>query len=281
MKYFAFILVLIWSPLTQPALSSDTLNQLAQAQLNYAAGKFNQARIDARQLETAEGYALACQAGLVIGGFQERGAAAVASLHEALQDCRLALELEPTHYRAGLSHAIALGFEGQRLRRTAYARASKQNIEALIKQYPNNALATGALGGWHAAVSLEGMFARAFLGASRAKAKALYSEALKLPDAELPLCFEYIRFLASGSRQERTEALKVLAQVGGKPPKGALEKLLKDKSLQIRNAIELDDKKMLERALEEATPFNGIDVWGSLKKTGIRAFPLEIKGSEQ
>lgn len=281
MKLFTLIMVLVCPPLTAPALASDIVNELALAQLNYAMGNFAKSRNGARQLNTAEGYALACQAGLVIGGFQEKGTAAVASLHGALQDCRLVLELEPTHYKASLSHAIALGFEGQRLRKTAYARASKQNIEALIMQYPNNALATGALGGWHAAVSLEGMFARAFLGASRAKAKALYSKAIKLPDSELPLYFDYIRFLASGNRQERTEALTILARVVEKPPKGALEKLLIDRSLQIKEAIELSDKKMLKRALEEATPFNNIDVWGSVKKTGIRSFPLSWERGKQ
>lgn len=277
MKYFVLIVVLFFSPSLPPALANNIADELALAKQDYSRGDFARARTTAQQLDTAEGYALACQSGLVIGGFQEQGIPAVMSLHGALADCRKALDLDPTHYRAGLSHAIALGFEGQRLRKTAYARASKKNIESLITRYPDNALALGALGGWHAAVSREGVFARLILDASRAEASTLYSKALQLPGAELPLYFEFIRFLASGNSLERAKALTVLAKVFEKPPNGALEKLLIDKSLQIKDAIEFNDKKLLKKALEEATPFNDIDVWGTVRKTGISAFPLDRK----
>ena len=112
-----------------------------------------------------------------------------------------ALKIDPKHYVAALSHAIAIGFEGLRIRKASYARASKREIEQFIQHYPQNALARGSLAGWHAAVAEEGWLARLFLGASRARAKSLYAEALLLPNLETPLLYEYIRFLASGNRQ--------------------------------------------------------------------------------
>lgn len=227
----------------------------------YRDGDYNGARQLARSAGTAEGFALACRAGLVVGGFYEQGNAAVASLHRALADCEAALEIDPANYVAGLSHAIALGFEGRRLRKVAYARASKRGIEALIARYPDNALAQGALAGWHAEVAREGFFARLVLGASRGRAERLYRKASELPTAALPLAFEHIRFLARGGRSERVLALKEAEKALAATPEDAFEVLLQQKIEAIRAAIAARDKAALKEALKEAMPFDGIGRW--------------------
>ena len=272
MKYFAFIGVFFFSV---TVIAVESTRELAIAQQSYAVGNFKYARATAQELNTADGYALACQTGLVIGGLQEIGSAAVTSLQGALADCRKALDLDPTHYSAGLSHAIATGFEGLRLRKTAYAQASKREIEALIRRYPDNAFAVGAAAGWHAAVAREGLFARLLLGAGRGKAGSLYAQAILLPNAELPLHFEYSRFLAAGNKQDKANALRILKDILAKPPQNALEKILLEKCLQIQTALRSGDKKSISQALAAATPFGGIDAWGSVKKTGIKGFPLQ------
>lgn len=271
MKYFAFIGVFFVS-VAVPA--SDTVDQFALAQRAYAVGNFTDARTSGREVGTADSFALACQAGLVIGGFQEKGAAAVHALHGALADCRKAIDLDPAHFTAGLSHAIATGFEGLRLRKTAYARASKKDIEALIKRYPSNAFAVGALAGWHAAVAREGLFARLALGADRAKARRLYVQAVQLPGADLPLYFDYIRFLADGKSDDKAEALRLLADIFANPPAGGLAGILLDKCRQLQAALLSGDKKALKQALAAAMPFGDIDVWGAVRKTNVDGFPL-------
>ena len=70
------------------------------------------------------------------------------------------------------------------------------------------------------------------------------------------------------------EAARVLDEALKIPPKNALEKLLIEKCLQIQEALKSDGRKKLDNTLSAVTPFNDIDVWGTAKKTGIKAFPI-------
>lgn len=244
----------------------------------YQTGDFRVARSEARagaeQSNSADAHALACRAGLVVGGFLETGKAAVDSLHQALEDCERALLLEPAHYVAGLSHAIALGFEGLRLRKASYARASKREIQALIRKYPDNALALGALAGWHAAVARQGWLARVFLGASRARAATLYGRAVRLDYAEFPLNYEYIRFLAAGKADDRTTAAEMIESAIKAGAKDGLDVLLLDRSSDVLTAIRAMSKQQLRDSLEAATPFSAIDEWGVPERTSVAPYPL-------
>lgn len=232
----------------------------------------------AKDNPTADSFALACRAGLAIGGFMETGEQAVQSLHQSLKDCEQALGLDPNHYVAALSHAIAIGFEGLRLRKVSYARASKREIEAFIRLYPQNALARGSLAGWHAAVAEEGWLARLFLGASRARAKSLYAEALVLPNLEAPLTYEYIRFLARGNAPDREKAVDLAAQMLAWPPKDGFEAILHERLKPLVAALKSADDGRIEEGVLVAKPFNGIDKWGKPNTVEIAAYPL--KGAE-
>lgn len=240
---------------------------------DYVSGNFSAARSHARAARSAEGYALACRSGLVLGSYFETGNTAVRTLHQALEDCEASLALDPSHYVAGLSHAIALGFEGRRLRKVRYARASIREIRALIDRYPENGMALGALAGWNAEVAREGFFARLLLRASKKRAAALYEEALGLPNAGLPLAFEHVRFLAQGKKNERQQAAMKIRQTLAAKPQDAFEKLLQEKMQALLRALETSDKGALKVALTSATPFAGIEQWRD-----ARAFPLRPEG---
>ena len=258
--------------------SSMATSQPAPGWDAYVSGDLMTARESAqnaaRENPTADSFALACRAGLAIGGFMETGETAVQSLHQSLKDCEQALRLEPEHYVAALSHAIAIGFEGLRLRKASYARASKREIEAFIQLYPQNALARGSLAGWHAAVADEGWLARLFLGASRARAKSLYSEALVLPNLEAPLTYEYIRFLAGGNAPDRKKAASLASQMLSGFPKDGFEAILHKRLEILASALRSADEKLIEESVEKATPFSGIDDWGRPSAVEIAAYPL-------
>ncbi len=234
---------------------------------------FKEAATGAQKNPTADSFGLACQTGLVIGGFQQTGKDAVNTLHEALKNCERALALDPNHYVAGLSHAIAIGFEGLRLRKVSYARTSKREIRVLIEKYPANAVAKGALAGWHAAVAREGWLARLFLGASRARAKSLYAEALALPGVDLPLLYEYARFLAEGDDKDREAAQQLIAETASEPVANGLNALLIEKLAALEIALRENGKKQRKTGIEATDPFSGIDQWGTPAKTGIDAYP--------
>ena len=271
MRFLVFIFLLALAPYTGA-------QQNAAGWAKYANGDFHGARAEsalaAQQENRIDDYALACRSGLVVGGFLETGKNAVASLHQALRDCELALERDPDHYVASLSHAIAIGFEGLRLRKASYARTSRREIERLISKYPDNALALGALAGWHAAVAREGWLARLFLSASRKEAGRLYDEAVILPGAELPLLYEHIRFLADGNADEKARAVRLIEQMIVAGPGDGLGALLISRSRNLLDALKNGRKKTLQAAIDQATPFSGIDDWGKTGKSGIDAYPL-------
>lgn len=249
----------------------------------YLAGDFATSRDKAHKggiaTNNAEAFALACRAGLVVGGFLETGTAAVKSLHRALSDCEKALAINPDDYVAGLSHAIAIGFEGLRLRKVSYARASKREIERLIAKYPQNALAQGALAGWHAAVVREGWLAQVFLGGSKRRADTLYAAAMRLPNAELPLAYEYIRFLATGNTTDQQRAADLIKRSVKKGANDGFDALLLDRCTAILEAIGAQSKKQIRGSIAAATPFYGIDTWGRTRLTQIEAYPLRKKSN--
>lgn len=260
--------------LARPVSAQDTVAGWSL----YVKGEFATARAHARATAREQGdaaaFALACRAGMVVGGFLETGPPAVKSLHDALEDCEQALVVDKDNYVAGLSHAIALGFEGLRLRKASYARASKREIESLIERYPENALARGALAGWHAAVAREGWLARLFLGASRSRAELLYANAMKLPNVELPLIYEYIRFLAAGDSDQRQKAGRMIEQALETEPNDGLDALLLDRCRDLAAALVSGDDQQLEESLRRATPFEGIDTWGKPDATRVAAYRL-------
>ncbi len=249
----------------------------------YVAGDFITSRSEAHKSgvasNNADAFALACRSGLVVGGFLETGKAAVKSLHRALKDCEKALAINPDNYVAGLSHAIAIGFEGLRLRKASYARASKREIERLIDKYPQNALALGALAGWHAAVVREGWFAQVFLGGSKRRADTLYAAAMELPNAELPLVYEYIRFLAANNTIDQQRAADLVRRSVKKGANDGFDALLLERCTAILQAIGTQSRKQIRASVAAATPFYGIDTWGRTRVTQIEAYPLRKRTS--
>ena len=108
-----------------------------------------------------------------------------------------------------MSLAVALRFEGKRTSKTFYPKKARLLLEDLVKRYPDNATAYGALASWHSQVSAAGFFARIALGASRKKAKKLFREAFTRGAMDYALHIEYLKFMAVGSKKERMEAICV------------------------------------------------------------------------
>ena len=197
------------------------------------AGNYHAARELGRQLSSADSLAIACRMGLIIGGYFEVGKPAILSLHNAIDDCRHALLIDQTHLIANVSLALAIGFEGKRRTNPFLARKSKRLIKATLKQYPNNAIAIGALAGWHAEVSDAGVLARLTLGAHSESADKYFSHALDLDKNNITTRFEYIKFLLRNNNMHK--AKKELNTLFQHKPTEAFE----HKSLQI--AAELSD----------------------------------------
>ncbi len=222
----------------------------------YEAGEYEMARTLFLKDSSAEGFAAACRADLVIGGyFSKKPEDSAQALHDALDHCGEAIKQEPEHADAGISYAVALGFEAKRTKKPGYAKAGRQRLEALQQAYDTYGILHAALGGWHAAVSNAGFMARLYLGASRKKAQAHFDRAIQLMPGDVGVRFEYIKFLAHGRKQQRSKALEEIAVLTDLPAFDALDRFLQIRAQAIEEAILSGNKKRLRQALAQATAF--------------------------
>lgn len=267
-----FALLLLIAVLIAPQLllaeeknSPASAITVLSAQKAFHDGDFKLARKQSQALGESEGadaYALACKSGLILGGFIDHGDNVVSSLHQALDDCRSALSIDPQHFDARFNYAVALGFEARRTRSAKHAVRSRDHLNFLLSQNLKNPLALGAIAGWHSETAKEGFLARTFLGASRKRANRYFATATMVSD-DIALRYEYLRFLAGGSRKDRVSAmrtadsiLKTKKKISSTNQKvGALDTLLLNRAQKILEALETKEKSKVQAALIDTAAF--------------------------
>jgi tetratricopeptide (TPR) repeat protein len=225
-------------------------------------GNFNAAVTASASDDSADSLTLNCRSNLVIGGFQTKGDEAISALHNALTSCQKAIEKDPDHVIARMSYAMALGFEGKRLNSPSLATKSRKQIEKILEKNPDHVLANGALGGWHSEVAAAGFLARIALGAKRGKAKTQFNKAIKAGSLDIPLKFEYIRYLARGNKTERAQAIQEIDALLELKPGFAFEEMVQERAKRLRSVVEAGKSKAIKKMLNELSPFFGITKWG-------------------
>ncbi|PCI63847.1 MAG: hypothetical protein COB37_03605 [Kordiimonadales bacterium] len=265
MKHLLTVLFIFFVSAWAPASATDGLPGAEE----YVRGDYYKARTIARTANTSDGYANACQSGLVIGGFLETGDEAVAALHGAISDCIKALELAPNHYLAKLSLSVALSFEGKRLKKIIYPKHAKALIEQLMQQENKNPIGFGAMGAWHSEISAAGFFARLLLGARRKNAEFFYVRALELGVDDYALKLEHVKFLARGKKAERKQATKLAGELLALPTDNAFDDMLKGRCRLLLDAIRVGKKRFIKQTLIDISAFKSI---ASFRK--LKAYPL-------
>jgi len=265
MRVLIFTLCLLFLGPLPPARADLTVGWKA-----YNAGEYQKARDLFEAAGGTEGYAAACRTGLVLGGFFENGETQVHTLHRALDDCKAAIELDGDQLDARISYAVGLGFEGKRLKKVKYAKASRRKLEDLIVVSGDYGILHAALGGWHTTVYEAGFFARLALGAKRDIARQQFEKAVTLAPNDIGVRFEFIKYLAYGNGDEHKEALAEIQKVATLPAHDAFDQYMIGKTKAIGAMIEAKDESGLQDALEAATPFASIR-----DHKNLPAYPLE------
>ena len=253
---------------TAPLFADDTLEDAAAS---FALGHYEAAIGAGRTAGGIAGLTIACRAGLTLGGLVENGIGAVARLHDALGDCIAAHRTDPDNVVARVSLALAIGFEGKRLKRPSYARAARRLIENGLERNGDSMLLHGALAGWHGEVSAAGALARMVLGARSSRAAHHFQQALALDgNNDLPLRYQYARFLARrGGDEETRQARALLETIIAQVPADHLERLLQDRARSLLQALDSGKKRRLSRALKSSGAFVGIEKHRDIAKADI------------
>jgi hypothetical protein len=246
----------------------------ADAALAFASGDFGAARTAGRAAGSAEGSALACEAGLVLGSYLERGEARVRSLHAAIEDCAAAVRGGGAGVGPYVNYAIGFGFEAKRLHSVGGASASKKLFAEAVARFPDSGFAHAALAGWHANVTRQAGLGRIALGASPDDARRGFMTATRLDPENPVILFEQLRFLAAGDRQDRLAARDVAAQLARLSPRDAFEALILQKAAPLGAALSGNEKD-LDTALDAAEPFAGVrgEAPGLKFEPPFRTFP--------
>ncbi|MEQ8268250.1 MAG: hypothetical protein RH982_13720 [Parvibaculum sp.] len=235
-----------------PAVALD--RGLVEAQAAFDSGAFGRAALLARKAQTGEGDALASRAEMVRGDFMSSGEARLTHFEMALRDGRRAVARAPGRPEAHLAVAVALGLVARREGSMAahfrgMASEARNHIDRALALNPDNAWAHAALGGWHLEIAYEGgPFGNVFYGASVEAGIAAYEEALTLDPANMSIAWQYGFQLAGFGGPDRTaRASELIAGIVAREPHTALETLLRDAALELKQALDSRDMAAVSR----------------------------------
>lgn len=223
----------------------------------FAAGDFAAARQAGESAGTAEGYSLACEAGLVLGSYFEAGEARIRTLHRAINDCAQAIRSGDAGAGAYVNYAIGVGFEAKRLHSVGAALNTRKLFTEAVMRFPDTGFAQAALAGWHSNVTREAGIGRVALGASREEARRRFAIAISLDPGNPVIRFEQLRFLAAGGREDRRAAVETAAVMAAMKPQGAFEAFVLERARALSASLAANERDV-DAAITATEPFEGV-----------------------
>ncbi len=227
---------------------------LAAAQAAFDAGNFAHAATLARKLRSAKGDALASRAEMVRGEFLSEGEERLRRFEAGLADARRAVARGPGVPEAHLAVAVGLGLVA---RRTGGIKAhfegwgtqARHHIDRALEINRDNAWAHAALGGWHLEIVHEGgLIGAAIYGASVHAGIEAYEHALVLDPDNVSVAWQCGFQLAGlGGEANRTRAEELLDRLLAREPRTALEGILRNSALPLKEALHRDDRAEIAR----------------------------------
>lgn len=239
--------------------------QASAAAAAFDAGRFAEAATLGRREGTAASLTVAGRAQATVAVFQTADRkAARDGLLAAERDFDAALALQPGKPDALLQKAITIGYRAKLENSPGLAKAARRNFEAILARRPNDALALGAMGGWHGeAVAALGKFlAGTALGAKEGDAKRFYEKALAAPGADpvVPVFYATTLLNLSAGNAERAKGLLQRA-VRGSAGDG-FERLMQAHARAILKPLEAGDVAAARATAKRLAPL------GTLEKLG-------------
>ena len=246
-RYGAYCLLSIFI-LTASARADD----IAMA---FQEGRFQDVIAQKQEQTSQADRMLIARAYMILGGFYSNKEDALASLSLARGYVEGILKETPDHLEARLTYVLVIGFQAKFDKSASEAKRAKKLILEALELYPASGLTHGALAGWHSEVSAAGFMAKIFLGGSRSQAALSFQKALSYEPEDIPLLFQYGKFLARGNKAERQEAITIFSKVINQPTQEAVAILLQKKAIPILQALQEDNKNLIKQRILENSAY--------------------------
>lgn len=239
---------------------SAQAQNFSNAEKAYIQGDYTRAVELGRALESADGYALAARANLVIAAYLEKDRErALLILQDALEDASKAVERDPQHIEGQLQKAIAMGYQARINRSTSLAKETRDLIDKVLSQEPNHDYALATLGGWHGeSVATVGRFlARIGTGARKSGFTDAFEAAMQADPDNAATRAYYARLLLDiGGKKFQARAAEVLDEAIRTPPRNAFEVMMQMQAIALKDALASGNKQALKDRIKDFTPFD-------------------------
>jgi len=237
-------------------LSSAPANARLAAEA-FGAGRFAEAATAGRAEGTTEALILAGRAAATQAAWQTPDkATARALLLQAEADFAAAMKRDPGNVDALLQQGIAVGYRAKLENSPGLAREARRSFEAVLANRPEDALALGAMGGWHGeAVATLGRFiAGTALGAKEAESLRFFEKALAAPGADPAVPIFYASTLLALSDKNAAKARGLLTRALRSKPSDGFEALVQRNARAILAALEKGDVAAARATAKRLSP---------------------------
>jgi len=234
----------------------------ATAEEAFEAGRFAEAVNAGRRENSVGGLVAAGRAGSTIAVYQTTDRRKARDLLLAAErDFDAALALQPGQLDALLQKAIAVGYRAKLENNLGLARQSRRNFESILAKRPDDALALGAMGGWHGeAVATLGKFiAGAALGAREGEGLRFYEKALAAPGADPAVPLFYATTLLNLSPDNAPKAKALLQRAAKAQADDGFERLVQQNARTILALLEKGDVKTAQATASRLAPLGTLN----------------------
>ena len=223
----------------------------------FAAGKFAEAAAIGRKEATAQslltaGRALATQAAWQTTDRE----AARRLLAQAEADLSASLALAPGNPAALLQKAVVIGYQAKLAKSPGLAKQARAGFEAVLAKQPANALAQGAMGGWHGeAVATLGKFlAGTALGAKEGEAIRWFDRAVATTGGDPAIPLFYATTLLGLSADNAAKAKALLQRAVKATPADGFDRLMQANARAILAPLDKGDVKAAQATAKRLAP---------------------------
>lgn len=231
------------------------------AQAAFATGDFATAATAGRAEQTVPSLVIAGRATAIEAAYRTPDKARARTLlAQAVADFDAAQKKDPGNFDAIVQRGIAIGYQAKLERAPGLAKQAKKSFETALAKRPGDAVALGAMGGWHGeAVATLGKFlAGTALGAKEGESLKFYDKAVAAPGADPAIPVFYASTLLALSADNAPKAKALLERAVKARPADGFDKLMQANARAILAPLAKGDVAGARRTAARLAPMGSV-----------------------